>query len=101
MQNIHINLDGTVLTTELSSAPTSVELKADGKQFLLNGINYQIPLDESGQNGVNSVAIMIIMNLFTPTIFNCSNDVKVPLADVNEATTFCKWFANERGKFFK
>lgn len=80
---------------------TKSDMKRVGLPYTLNGITYQVPLDESGQNGVNSIAIMLVMNMFTPTSFSCSNGTKIPLANSNEATSFCMWFADERGKFFK
>lgn len=101
MKTFHTNIDGTVTITGEDTQLSTSELKSAGLPFTLNGTEYIVPLDAEGQNGVNSIAIMLMMNLFDTTVFNCTNGVKVPLLNSNEAMTFCMWFADERRKFFK
>lgn len=80
--------------------PTDSELKEIGLPYTLNGVEYQVPLNESTQLGMTTIGVQYLAGMFNGTVFHFSNGVKMPLA-VGDFMQFAQWFAVERGKFFK
>jgi len=91
--------DGSTWLLKAVDPLTTSELKEIGLPYTLNGVEYQIPLNEEAQNGVVAVTVQQMAGLFTSTVFHFSNGVKMPIADA-DWLAFAIWFGVERNKFF-
>jgi hypothetical protein len=86
---------------------TSSQLKAIGLPYTLNGVTYQVPLDEDAQSTITALTVGYIAatltNTLTDTTINTiirfSNGTKMPIT-TPDFMAFAMWFKDKRGSFF-
>lgn len=107
-KTIHISEHGEVKIIGEDDPLTTSELKAIGLPYELNGVTYQVPLDEDTQNLVAVLTTGYLAAAFSgtlsdttiDTVMHLSNGVEMPIT-TNEWMPFAEWFKSERNKFFK
>ncbi len=100
INDIPIAVDIPVVTQEVHVNITMDDRKKYGKEYVLNGVAYQVPLDRDAQNIITTLAVQNIVGLFESTKITFSNGVAMPIAKL-EFMPFATWFSTERGSFFK
>lgn len=83
------------------------EAKKIGKPYILNGIEYIVPLDKDTQDIVSALTTgyiaAVISNTLTDvtinTVMELSNGVKMPITTA-DWMAFATWFKDERNGFF-
>lgn len=73
--------------------------KSIGVPYLLNGIEYLVPLTVDDQNTVTAVSVAVMANAIANTVVEFSNGTSMPIA-ATEWMAFATWFAGERNKLF-
>ena len=89
-----------VVAQEVIINITDDDKKKYGKDYLSNGVHYQVPLDRDAQSIITTIAVQNIVGLFVSTKITFSNGVSMPIAKA-DFVPFATWFATERGAFFK
>lgn len=84
---------------ETLAAVESAVAKRTGVPYLLNGIEYLVPLTVDDQNTVTAVSVAVMANAIANTVVEFSNGTSMPIA-ATEWMAFATWFAGERNKLF-